>query len=104
MEFGMSLLGFGQDTLGELYVLANETGTPFGDSGVILRIEAAITPCAAGDCNADGEVTVDELVTAVNIALGATEVSECDHADRNEDGVVTIDELILAVNDALEGC
>jgi glucose/arabinose dehydrogenase len=37
-ELGLSLLGFGQGADGELYVLANETGTPFGDTGVILRI------------------------------------------------------------------
>ncbi len=37
---GLSLLGFGQDARGELYVLANETGTPFGDTGVVLRITA----------------------------------------------------------------
>lgn len=35
---GFSVLGFGQDASGELYVLANETGTPFGDTGVILRV------------------------------------------------------------------
>lgn len=33
-----SLLGFGQDAGGELYVLANSTGTPFGDTGVVLRM------------------------------------------------------------------
>jgi glucose/arabinose dehydrogenase len=37
-NLGMSLLGFGQDAQGELYVLANSTGTPFGDTGVVLRI------------------------------------------------------------------
>lgn len=35
---GLRLLGFGQDESGELYVLANATGTPFGDTGVVLRI------------------------------------------------------------------
>jgi glucose/arabinose dehydrogenase len=35
---GQSLLGFGQDAMGELYVLANSTGVPFGDTGVVLRI------------------------------------------------------------------
>jgi glucose/arabinose dehydrogenase len=34
----LSLLGFGQDGNGELYVLANEVGVPFGDTGVVLRI------------------------------------------------------------------
>jgi hypothetical protein len=38
---GMSVLGFGQDAAGELYVMANATGTPFGATGVVLRIEPA---------------------------------------------------------------
>lgn len=38
---GMSLLGFGQDAAGELYVMANLTGTPFGETGVVMRIESA---------------------------------------------------------------
>jgi glucose/arabinose dehydrogenase len=44
-ELGRALLGFGQDANGELYVLANDTGVPFGTgddfdipTGVILRI------------------------------------------------------------------
>jgi glucose/arabinose dehydrogenase len=37
-ELGMSLLGFGQDAHGELYVLANNTGTPFGETGAIFKI------------------------------------------------------------------
>ncbi|MCR8915410.1 PQQ-dependent sugar dehydrogenase [Marinobacter panjinensis] len=37
-SLGLVLLGFGQDAFGELYVLANETGTPFGDTGVVLRM------------------------------------------------------------------
>jgi glucose/arabinose dehydrogenase len=36
---GLSLLGMGQDPAGELYVLANATGTPFGETGVVLRID-----------------------------------------------------------------
>lgn len=38
---GMSLLGFGQDAAGEVYVMTNLTGTPFGETGVVLRIEPA---------------------------------------------------------------
>ena len=34
----MSVLGFAQDAQGELYVLANDTGTPFENTGVVLRI------------------------------------------------------------------
>ena len=35
---GLSLLGMGQDAAGEVYVLANGTGTPFGTTGVVQRI------------------------------------------------------------------
>jgi glucose/arabinose dehydrogenase len=38
---GLKLDGFGQDAAGELYVMGNTTGTPFGDTGVVLRIEPA---------------------------------------------------------------
>lgn len=34
----LSVLGFGQDASGELYLLTNETGTPFGDTGQIHKI------------------------------------------------------------------
>ncbi len=33
-----ALLGFGQDVFGELYVMVNETGTPFGNTGMVLKI------------------------------------------------------------------
>lgn len=62
-----------------------------------------IPPCA-GDCNADGEVTVDELVLGVSVAIGAITVELCPSLDANGDGEVTIDELIAAVNEALLGC
>ena len=32
------VLGFGQDADGELYVMGNSTGTPFGDSGFVKKI------------------------------------------------------------------
>jgi hypothetical protein len=35
---GLALLGFGQDAAGELYVLGNINGTPFGSEGVVLRL------------------------------------------------------------------
>ncbi|HEX6992715.1 MAG TPA: PQQ-dependent sugar dehydrogenase [Gammaproteobacteria bacterium] len=37
--FAKRVLGFGRDADGESYVLANDTGTPFGGTGVVLRIE-----------------------------------------------------------------
>lgn len=59
-------------------------------------------PCA-GDCNDDQRVTINELVLAVRVALGAP-AEECLSADRNHNGVVTVDELVAAVGRALAGC
>jgi glucose/arabinose dehydrogenase len=44
---GLSLLGFGQDANGELYVLGNGTGVPFGTTGVVQRIVRGHGPSAA---------------------------------------------------------
>lgn len=62
-----------------------------------------VSDCA-GDCNGDGEITVDELITGVNVALGAADISSCLAFDTNRDGTVTVDEILVAVNRALTGC
>jgi len=64
---------------------------------------AAQTVCA-GDCTADREVTVDELVRGVNIALGNLPPGACPAFDRDRNDEVTVDELVVAVNRALGGC
>jgi len=61
-------------------------------------------PSCSGDCNQDGMVTVDELVRAVNIALGNVASAQCPAADVNGDAQVTVDELVKAVNALLQGC
>lgn len=45
-----------------------------------------------GDCNTSGEVTVDELITGVNIVLGSVSPDRCEAFDSSADGVVTVDE------------
>jgi len=57
-----------------------------------------------GDCDGNGEVTIDELITMVNIALENTAVTACPAGDANQDGAVTIDEIVIAVNHALGSC
>ncbi|MEO8604083.1 MAG: hypothetical protein ABI629_16020 [bacterium] len=58
-----------------------------------------------GDCSGDGEVTIDELITDVTLALNGIGDSACAvAADRDSSGTVTIDELVAAVNAALTGC
>jgi subtilisin family serine protease len=62
-----------------------------------------VVPCV-GDCNGDGQVTVDEILTMVNIALGNADLSACTAGDANDDGHITVDEILTAVNHALNGC
>ena len=58
----MSLNGFGQDAEGELYVLGNGTGTPFGDTGVVLKIVPAVTIPCPSDFDDDGKVNISDLL------------------------------------------
>lgn len=61
------------------------------------------TPCA-GDCDAEGAVTVDELVRMVRIALGTLPITRCPPGDQNGDGGITVEEIVNAVRRTLEGC
>jgi hypothetical protein len=58
----------------------------------------------AGDCDADRSVTVAELVTLINVALGELEVDDCLAGDANGNGAIEVDDLIAAINQALFGC
>ena len=64
---------------------------------------ASTIPCL-GDCAGDEQVTVDDLIKGVNIALGTAEVDTCTAFDLAGDGSVTVDELVKGVNKALSGC
>jgi DNA-binding beta-propeller fold protein YncE len=64
---------------------------------------AEIVRCV-GDCGRDSQVTIDELLKGVNIALGNLPLSACEMFDDSGDGTVTVDELLHGVNDALNGC
>ncbi|MFI5364254.1 MAG: Ig-like domain-containing protein [Candidatus Binatia bacterium] len=66
-------------------------------------LTATPVPCA-GDCNSDQQITVDELLTLVNIALGDAALMSCQVGDVNGDGQITIDEVLVAVHNALAGC
>jgi hypothetical protein len=58
----------------------------------------------AGDCDASGEVTVDELLIGVGMALGEASPESCAAFDNDLDGAVTVDEILAAVSNALNGC
>lgn len=62
-------------------------------------------PCSCpGDCSEDRAVTVDEIILAVNIALGVAGPDACRAADADASGAVTVDEILTAVTNALSGC
>jgi hypothetical protein len=58
----------------------------------------------AGDCDGSDNVSINELITLVNIALGARPISACLAGDLNNNQMIGINELIGAVNRALNGC
>lgn len=60
-------------------------------------------PCV-GDCNNSGKVSVNEVVSGVNIALGNTTLDNCAGFDVNSDGRVSVNELIAAVAAVLSSC
>ncbi len=57
-----------------------------------------------GDCNGDGNVTIDELLTLVNIALGSAILGQCRPADCDGNAQITVGCIGKAVNAALQGC
>jgi cysteine-rich repeat protein len=86
---------------------AADTPDP-GDDGNFTSGDGCSARCQSelcgGDCYADVEVTVDEIITAVNIALGIADVSTCSAGDPNGDDEITVDEIVVAVNNALNEC
>jgi len=70
----------------------------------VIAGRAAAQPFCAGDCSGDGQVTVDEILTMVNVALGSADVNSCMAGDANNDHNITVDEILSAVSNALRGC
>jgi hypothetical protein len=75
-----------------------------GDLPFTICSNGTITVGCTGDCDSDGQVTIDEVIQGVNIALDLLPVSVCAAFDASVDGRITIDELLTAVNYALIGC
>jgi hypothetical protein len=98
--YGLVAADLNNDRLPDL-VTANLDGT------TVSVLKNTGTPPAitcVGDCDGTGMVTIGELITGVNIALGTFPVTTCPAFDANGDGMVGINELITAVNNALSGC
>jgi hypothetical protein len=89
------------DTVGDVAV----TAQLFADGTLPTVAECPANPPAgcAGDCGGDGEVTVDEIIILVNIALGSAQPSAC------PSGIpagteVDITLIVKAVGFALNAC
>lgn len=73
--------------------------------GTAIQVGINDTPTrCAGDCDQDGDVSIDELVLSVGIALGSRPVTACSAVDADGNERVAINELIAAVGRALDGC
>jgi carboxypeptidase family protein len=83
--------------------LASPTPTPTPSITPITPINLA--GGCVGDCDRNGRVTLDELVTMVNIALGLADFSSrCLAGDADGDGSVRVTDIIAAVRRVLNGC
>jgi hypothetical protein len=60
------------------------------------------TSCS-GDCDGNGAVGISELVTIVDIAMGAQPIEAC-AVDMPDDGRMGISDIVAAVEHALRGC
>jgi CSLREA domain-containing protein len=58
----------------------------------------------SGDCTEGGIVTVQEVITLVNITLDHAPITACPAGDLDGNDAITVDEIIVAVNNVLRGC
>ncbi len=75
--------------------------------GLAFLLALGLPPAHAvcpGDCNGDGEVSVDEVVLAVRMLLQEESLAACVAVNVNRDDQVTVDEIVRAVRALLEGC
>lgn len=109
----VDLNGNGQTDAGEPFTIYNGRGAPPADPVAAGPAQTAIDitfgdehlqpGACAGDCDGGGSVTVNEIVTLINIALGNATAAGC------PDGVpggaeVNVAVIIQAINHALDGC
>ncbi len=91
--------GVGGFSAGPGYDLVTGLGTPDVD-----RLTRAFAVPCPGDCDHDGKVTTQEVLTGLHISLGTLPLAQCEAADLNGDGFVSVDELVEATKRAADGC
>jgi len=82
----------------------DRNGNPLDILSIDVTPTASPTPLCQGDCDGDGMVTIDEILSLVPVTLQILPLDHCDAADPDGDGGITIDDIIRAVSNALNGC
>jgi len=62
------------------------------------------TVVCIGDCDGSGTVTIDEIISLVNFALGNAPVLDCPAADTTQAGQTLVSQILAAVNNAFTSC
>ncbi|GBD26937.1 hypothetical protein HRbin30_02280 [bacterium HR30] len=88
--------------------LASELGRTEATAAVypaaIVRGGCPLAEPCVGDCDANGTVTVDEVIRAVNIVVEILPKERCLAADSSGDWRISVDEVVKAVRNLLHGC
>ena len=85
-------------------IVASVAGSNNGPAPAVpTATPTAVSTSCVGDCSGDGVVSISDLITGVNIALGTQPVSTCP-AFADAQGKVDVAQLIKGVNNALNGC
>lgn len=79
------------------------TGSPGSPTPSPSPTNVGVDTCP-GDCDLSDEVTVEELLVGVSIALGTTRIEACVPADVDSDGVVAVSDLVSMLSIVLDGC
>lgn len=74
-----------------------------GPADSAVACPASSRQFCAGDCDGNSQVTVDELLTLVNIALGKAPVAACQNGAPSG-ATVTVAWIVQAVSNVLTGC
>lgn len=74
------------------------------DGSITVQGGCSASSTCAGDCDCSHTVTVTDIITMVNIALGIQNISVCPPGDADSSGTITVTDIIKAVNNALGVC
>lgn len=96
---------FNSCTTNDQCVILEGRGLCMGEplSGPVPTPTMGPTLCA-GDCNFDGQTTVDELVTMARVLLGEAPFAECLLGDANHNGKIEVDDIVAGIASVTGNC